>query len=186
MKELVDKLTPAERTALSVLIGAAILFAAVFIYTFLQDRPAARRAERNLAEVQANHRALSRQWQATGEDWTLWRQAVRDMGELKRTRFYSGENWYQDLRLDLQSIFDKAGISVSDVLFSYTDFAKEGIRKINADFRFNGSYAALKILLFLVERHPRLLCVEKIDFQDIESAAGRLEMKITLTGYYER
>ena len=186
MKELVERLTAAERTVLSALIGAGILLLAVFIYAFIQERPTALRAERALSEIQANHRTMSRQWRATGEEWTLWRQTVRDMGELKRTRFYNGENWYQDLRLDLQKICDKAGISISDINFGYTDFVKEGIRKVNADFRFSGSYAALKIFLFLVERHARLLCVEKIDFQDIESNGGRLEMKITLAGYYER
>ena len=54
MREFVDRLTPRERTILSVLLGASILFAAVFVYVFLQERPAARRLTARLAESAAD------------------------------------------------------------------------------------------------------------------------------------
>jgi len=43
----------------------------------------------------------------------------------------------------------------------------------------------LKRLLDLIERHPRLIHVEKIDFVNIAKTGGTLDLKITIAGYYE-
>jgi hypothetical protein len=185
MKEFVDRLTPRERTILSALLGASILFAAVFVYVFLQERPAARRLTARLAETQRTFRALSREWRTVEAEWTQWRGAARDLAELKATRFYTGENGYRDFRLDLQSLFDESGIAVGDLAFSYAEFAKDGLRRMNASFQFVGTYAALKSFLDRVEKRPRLLCVEKVDFLDIGSRPGFLELRVTMAGYNE-
>jgi hypothetical protein len=185
MRELIDRLTPRERTVLSALLGASILFAAVFIYVFLQERPAARRWTARLDEARRTDLALSRQWKSAEEEWKQWKGAEVDLAELEAGPLYKGEAGYRDFRLDLQALFDQAGITVDDLSFSYAEFAKDGVRRMSASFAFSGTYAALKALLDWVEKRPRLLCVEKVDFLDIGSRPGFLELRVTMAGYHE-
>jgi cell division protein FtsL len=186
MREFIDRLTAKERTALTVLLGASILFAAVFVYGFLQERPAARRLTARMEEAQRMDRELSREWRRAEVEWTAWRQAAADLAELKADRLYSGETGYQDFRLDLQSLFDESGFMVNDLAFSYAQYAKDGLQRITASFEFSGTYAALKSFLDRVERRPRLLCVEKVDFLDIGGRPGTLDLRITMAGYHEK
>lgn len=108
------------------------------------------------------------------------------MDELKRTRFYSDVQGFQDLRLDLQALFDAAGVTVGDIVYGHTDYPRDGLHRVSVEFSFNGSYASLKLFLDRVERFPKFLFVEKIDFQNIGLRPGLLELKITMAGYYER
>ncbi|MDD8027451.1 MAG: hypothetical protein PHI34_13170 [Acidobacteriota bacterium] len=184
MREFIDRLTPRERTALSVLLGASILFAAVFVYVFLQERPAAHRATGRLEEARRTERDLGRDWKKAESEWRQWKQAAADLAELEAGRLYMGETGYREFRLDLQALFDEAGIAVDDLAFSYVPFAKNGISRMNAVFAFSGTYAALKSFLDRVERRPRLLCVEKVDFMDIGGRPGVLELRLTMAGYH--
>jgi hypothetical protein len=186
MRNLVDRLTGKERRAALVLAVVAAAGLLVFLYAWIQERPAAVRYNDRLEEIQRDFRRLSPIWARTKADMDLWREAALDMDELKRTRFYSDAQGFQSLRPDLQSLFDAAGLAVGDIAFGYTDYPREGLRRVSTEFVFNGSYAALKTFLDRVERHPRFLFVEKIDFQNIGLRPGQLELKITMAGYYER
>jgi hypothetical protein len=186
MKEFIDRLTATERTVLTVLLGVTILFGAIFIYGFLQERPAARRMTARLDEARRTDRDLSREWKRAEAEWTSWRQAASDLAELKAGRLYSGEAGYSDFRLDLQSLFDESGVMVNDLAYSYAQYAKDGLQRMTASFEFSGSYAALKSFLDRVERRPRLLCVEKVDFLDIGGRPGTLDLRVTMAGYHEK
>ncbi len=186
MREFIDRLTARERTVLTVLLGASILFGAVFIYGFLQERPAARRMTARLEETQSTERDLRRDWTRVETEWTAWRQAAADLEELRGGWLYSGETGYRDFRLDLQSLFDESGFMVNDLAFSYAQYAKDGLQRMTASFEFSGPYAALKSFLDRVERRPRLLCVEKVDFLDIGGRPGTLDLRITMAGYHEK
>lgn len=186
MRKYVELLTDKERRIVTILLGLGAVCLGIFFYAFLRERPAASRLLDRQFEAGKSHRSISAQWRSTTDTWTLWREGVRDMDELKRTRLYSGDTGYQDFRLDLQGLFDAAGLSVSELAFSYADFPREKMRKVSAVFRFAGTYAALKTFLYRIERHPRLLFVEKIDFQDLGTKPGLLELQITVAGTYER
>jgi hypothetical protein len=185
MKEFIDRLTPRERTFLSALLGASILFTAVFVYVFLQERPAARRWTARLEEARRTELSLDKQWKAAEAEWKQWKRAEADLAELKAGPLYKGEDGYRDFRLDLQALFDQTGLAVDDLAFSYAEFAKDGVRRMNASFAFSGTYTALKSFLERVERRPRLLCVEKVDFLDIGGRPGVLELRVTMAGYHE-
>jgi hypothetical protein len=43
----------------------------------------------------------------------------------------------------------------------------------------------MKKFIFEVERHPKFLMIEKIDFEDISAQGGEIELVIILAGYYE-
>ncbi len=185
MKELIDRLTERERTFLSALLGASILFLALALFVFIQERPAARRASLRLDEARRTQLALSRQWRATEEEWRQWKRAETDLAALEAGPLYKGEAGYRDFRLDLQAMFDQAGIMVDDLSFSYAEFPKTGMRRMNASFAFSGTYASLKAFLDRVERRPRLLSVEKVDFLDIGRRPGGLDLRLTMAGYHE-
>jgi hypothetical protein len=186
MKNLIDRWTSTERRAAAILAAAGALGLLVLLFTLVQERPAASRLAGRLADIQGDYRRMSPAWARTKADRELWREAAQDMDELKRTRFYSDVKGFQDLRPDLQALFDASGIAVGDMVYGYTDYPREGLRRGTVEFTFNGSYASLKSFLDRVERQPKFLFVEKIDFQNIGLQPGMLELKITMAGYYER
>ncbi len=186
MKNLIERWTVKERRAAAILAAAAAAGLLVFFYTVIQERPAAARSSDRLSEIERDYGRLSPIWTKTKADRELWREAAQDMDELKRTRFYSDVKGFQDLRPDLQALFDASGVAVGDMVFGYTDYPREGLRRVTVEFVFNGTYAVLKSFLDRVERHPKFLFVEKIDFQNIGLQPGMLELKITMVGYYER
>jgi len=186
MRNLFERLTGTERRAALILAAAAAAGLLVFLYAFIQERPAAAGDSDRLSEIERDYRRLSPIWAKTKADMALWREAARDMENLKQTRFYSDVKGFQDLRPDLQALFDAAGIVVGEIAFGYTDYQREGLRRVSAEFVFKGTYAALKTFLDRVERHPRFLFVEKIDFLNIGLQPGMLVLKINMVGYYER
>jgi hypothetical protein len=186
MKNLIERWTAKERRAAAILAAAGAAGLLILFYTLIQERPAATRYADRLSEIETTYRRLSPVWAKTKADRELWREAAQDMDDLKKTRFYSDAKGFQDLRPDLQTLFDASGIAVGDMAYGYTDYPREGLRRGTVEFIFNGTYAALKSFLDRVERQPKFLFVEKIDFQNIGLQPGILELKITMAGYYER
>jgi hypothetical protein len=186
MKNLIERWTAKERRAAAILAVAGALGLLLLFYNLIQEHPAAVRYADRLSEIESSYRRLSPAWAKTKADRELWREAAQDMDELKRTRFYSDIKGFQDLRPDLQALFDASGIAVGEMGFGYTDYPREGLRRFTVEFVFNGTYAALKSFLDRVERQPKFLYVEKIDFQNIGLQPGMLELKITMAGYNER
>lgn len=114
-----------------------------------------------------------------------WADAQKDLAKLKGAWMYDPKDAVRGLRLDLERIFDASGIAASDIIYGYAPIPKTRLQKVTAEFRFAGNYAVLKRLLDIVERHPRLLLAEKIDFLSIGKIPGRLELRVSLAGYYE-
>jgi Tfp pilus assembly protein PilO len=186
MKELFNFLNVKERR---IAASLALLFVAslcVFLFVSLREKHAAGHTAARLQASEKDYRELSRTRSETKREWQLWQDARKDMEVLKETYFYAQEKGFEDLRLDVQKIFDASGVAVSEITFGYADFLKGNIQKVNADFHFSGSYASLKRFLDIVERHPRFIAVEKIDFLDIGTQPGLLELRIFMAGYYER
>jgi Tfp pilus assembly protein PilO len=185
MKELIDLLDLRERRiggVLCVLLAAAVLFLG---FVLVKERSTARGTVSRLETERLNYNKLNTQRNEAQQDFQRWQDAVRDMQDLKSSYFYDQKSAEQKLRLDLQKIFSASGLNWSQIKYDYSDFAAEGIQKVDVSFVFSGSYPALKKFLATVEKHPKFLFVERISFTTINSQAGQLELKINLAGYYE-
>jgi hypothetical protein len=185
MKELFNLLSLKERRTAAVVgavLGAGVL---LLLFMALREHRAATRAAAELQATEQAYQTLSRTRNEVKKEWQGWMDAQKDMASLRTGNFFDGKKITQDLRLTLQQLFDEAGIPVTDIAYGYTEFVKESIEKVAVDFRFSGNYAMLKRLLDAVERHPRFLHVEKIDFQGFGKQPGLLDIKISLAGYYE-
>ena len=185
MNELLSLLNAKERRAASVIgvvCAAALLLALV---VSVKAGAGARRAASELAAAEKNYRALSLTRSESRKEWQAWQDAEKDLTEVREKYFYPEKKVLEDMRLDLEQIFNTVGISVTDITYGYTEVSKGSIRKETADFHFVGNYMILKRLLDLIERHPRLIHVERIDFISIGRSPGALDLKITIAGYYE-
>lgn len=118
--------------------------------------------------------------------WSSWEATRKDLEETKAKYLYGGDKGIQDLRLDLQQLFQETGVRSPQVAYEYFDFPKERVRRVHVSFSFSGSYFLLKRFLHAVEQFPKFVFVERIDFLDVNSLSGRIELKIILAGYYER
>jgi hypothetical protein len=187
MRELFRQFSDRERRTISIVgaaLGAAVL---LLIFNAFRESGAASGAQAALAEAEQSYKTLSRSHDEKRKEWQSWQDAVAQLAALKKDYFYDSRNVIQDLRLDLQEIFGSVGISQSEVRYGYGEVTKGGtIDKVEVDFRFSGNYATLKGLLDTVERRPRFLHVEKIDFLDVNKQPGLLGLRITCAGYYER
>ncbi len=184
MKELFRLLSAKERRTLGVLAAASglALLALVFVAagemrSFRRADAAARTRTVELAKAEAER-------DAAGVEARRWEEAGRDLEKLRAERFYDEAREVRDLRVDLERVFNAAGIRVSKIAYGYSSLAKGKMKKVVAGFTFGGTYSELKRFLSVVERSPKFLTLERIDFLDTGSATGALQLKIELAAYY--
>lgn len=185
MKELFNQLDEREKSRVR-LLSLLVLLSLVFLllvslgqrrnYVRLLSRLEAR--EKFLAELETK-RASS------ASEWARWEGAYRDIEELRESYFYKHEEGINQLRLDLEKILAQSGISARSIQYEYASLEGGHIKKISASFTFTGSYLILKKFLEVVERFPRFLMLEKIDFLKISGEGSLLDLKINLAGYHE-
>ena len=183
MKELIRLLNEKERRTIVVLAAASglALLALIFIAgaemrNYHRADASARARAAELVRVQAAR-------DEAGAEAERWTEAGRDLEKLRTERFYDESREIRDLRLDLERVFDEAGVSVSQISYRYSDLAKGKMKKVVAGFTFGGTYAGLKRFLSVVERSPKFLTLERIDFPT-GPEAEILQLKIELAAYY--
>ena len=185
MKELVSLLNLRERKAVKTAATiAGFVCAAALVFAVRAQVRAGRAADRlSAAEARAGEAARSRD--EARREFENWRQAAADLRDLGSTWFYNPAKGVQELRLDLGRIFEASGIVVPEIAYADLDLVKGRLRRTTAEFRMSGSYPMFRRVLEAVENHPRAIHVERVEFVDIGgAAAGVLEVRIVLAGYY--
>jgi Tfp pilus assembly protein PilO len=185
MKELFSRLNEREKMQLRLLF---LVFLLVLMFFFFISR-GAQHGYLNLAdELKSRENVYSdieQRRTASAEEWAGWEEAYRDMEDLKKTYFYQEGEGVNGLLLDLHKIFTEAGITARSLRYNYASLEKDQVKKINVTFNFTGSYLILKKFLDTIERFPKFLLLENIDFMKISANGSILELKIVLAGYYE-
>jgi hypothetical protein len=184
MKELFRLLNEKERRTLVVLAAASGLALLVLIFVAAGEMRSFRRADAS-ARTRATELAKAEAARdEAGAEVRRWQEAGRDLNKLRAERFYDEKREIRDLRTDLENVFDEAGIRVSQISYRYSDLAKGKMRKVVVGFTFGGTYSGLKKFLSVVERSPKFLALERIDFLNTGSETGAMQLKIELAAYY--
>jgi Tfp pilus assembly protein PilO len=185
MKELFSRLNEREKARLRLLF---LVFLLVLMFFFFISRGEQRGYFSLADELKAREKVYSdieQHRMENAEEWAGWEEAYRDMGDLKKTHFYQEGEGVNGLLLDLHKIFAEAGITARSLRYNYASLENNQVKKINVTFNFTGSYLILKKFLDTVERFPKFLLLESIDFMKISGNGSILELKIVLAGYYE-
>jgi len=185
MKELFKLLTDREKRTLSVLAGAAVLVLLLFLFVSLGALRSYGRSEASLTKLTTELGKARESWNRASAESGRWDEAKGDLEAFRTKYFYDDKQGIRDLRLDLEKVFAEAGIRVSQIGYKYANLEKGKARKVVAAFTFRGNYATLKTFLAVIERFPKFLILERIDFPNTGSVTGSLELKIELAGYYE-
>ncbi len=185
MRNLLRFLSPSERQVLRTLSLLLVLSLVLFNFvsmrerrTYFERRDSFQARQKEIARLNTSHAEKK-------QEWERWRQAVLDLAELKANFFYDDAQGINQFRLDMQQVFDEAGVSVTGINYTYSEFAKEGIKKVSAAFHLTGSYLNIKKFIDLVERFPRFLTLERVDFVRIDTANDSIDLNVVLAGYYE-
>jgi len=185
MIELFSVLNEKEKRLLRLLALAFLFVLAFFILVSLGQR----RGYLDLkSELQAREKVASEAAKfrsASSEEWAKWEQAYQDMAELRKAYFFKENEGLNELRVDLQKILAESGIAARSIRYNYVNLEKGSFKQINVTFTFTGSYLILKRFLDMVERFPKFLVLEKIDFMKVSAGGNVLELRIVLAGYYE-
>jgi Tfp pilus assembly protein PilO len=185
MKEIFSRLNESEKKQLH-LLSLVLLVVLLFFFFVSQGE---RRGYLNLSsDLRAEERVYEdahKQRTAADLEWARWGQAYRDMDTLKETYFYKEKEIVNELRVDLEKILAEAGITARSFQYNYVNLEREQVKKVNVTFNFVGSYLILKRFLDTVERFPKFLVLEKIDFVKISGGGSLIELRINLAGYYE-
>jgi hypothetical protein len=116
----------------------------------------------------------------------MWDEAHEDFIHIEEKYFYREDGNINELREDLRKILRNAQIQVtSDLRFEYSEFQGNEMKTVKVSFIMTGFYFALKKLLHSIEKYPKFIMVERIDFLDIDTQSGMIELRIELVGYYE-
>jgi Tfp pilus assembly protein PilO len=186
MKEIFDLLEKSERRIvilLCVFLAAALIFHQGFA---LKQKKAYRHSAESLPKQQKEFENIKELNREIKMKWLQWDEARRDIADIEKKYFYKENKNINQLRLDLEKIFRAAGVRViSDLTFDYADREEEKLKRVHVHFTMEGSYIALKGFIHQVEIHPKFLMIERIDFRNIDTQSGRIELQIALAGYYE-
>ncbi len=173
-----------ERRTIVVLAAASGLALLALIFVAGAEVRSFRRADASVRARAAELVKAEAARDAAAVEAGRWEEAGRDLEKLRTERFYDESREIRDLRLDLERVFDEAGIRVSQISYKYSDLAKGKMRKVVAGFTFGGTYVGLKRFLSVVERSPKFLTLERIDFPFTGMDQAILQLKIELAAYY--
>jgi Tfp pilus assembly protein PilO len=185
MRELFNLLPGRERRRLellTLLLGISLLF---LVFISLGEKRSYFSSLNALGVRQKSYQKLDQTRTERKKEWAKWEGTRGDLEELKKTYFYRDTDVVNQLRLDLQQIFDEAGVHVSQFKYEYGEAKGEAVKKVSVRFSLACSYFSLKRFLDAVERFPRFLFLEKIDFVKTSDSGDSLELNMVLTGYYE-
>ena len=185
MKKIFEFLVAKEKKILGSLCAVLVLVVLFLVLISLPQRKKYFQALSSLTSKEESYQSIANEVQEREDDWLRWQEAREDMDELRAKYFYDEKDVFQQLRLDLAQIFRNAGVMVSRINYNYAEMKKEKIKKVNVSFNLKGSYVLLKSFIHSVEVFPKFLVIEKIDFLNIDTTRGDLELKVVLAGYYE-
>jgi len=185
MKEIFDLLSKKERRILSFLCFLLIFALLFYFFVSLGEKRTYFSSLESLSKKKENFKKISIQKNQEKKELIKWHEAHHDIEELKEQYFYKGENSIEKLRGDLQKIFNENKIRISTIKYDYDDLEKDKFNRVKATFTVSGPYFYMKKFIYSVEKFPKFLLIEKIDFSDVDSKNGELKLKITLAGYYE-
>jgi len=184
MKEVFDLFDKREKRILEI---SSLLLILSFIFLFfisIREKNVYFRSFSTLSSQENHFREFNKAKLEKEKEWQSWKKAPLDIKELRAAHFYKDEEGINQLRLDLQKIFNTSRINNSQIRYSYTTFEKEKIKRVTVIFDFTGSYYSLKKFFLAVEEYPKFLIVEKIEFLDTSSEGETLMLRITMAGYY--
>jgi len=184
MNRLFDRFEERDKRAIVRLTAAALVVLAVALTLFVRTKGEHTRLRASLVRLESDRAEAVEARSEAEAEWLRWQEAVEDLEMLGTEYFYSAKDGVTALRLDLQRLFALAGLTVSDIGYGYSDLDKEQATKTVVTFNYSGSYAGFKRLVGIIERFPRFLVIERIDFQKTGSDGGPLVCKLTLAGYY--
>jgi Tfp pilus assembly protein PilO len=186
MKELFDLLEAKERqflAALCILLAAVLIFYSGFA---LKAKRVYFRSVESLPSQQEEYERIKDKNSEKKRERMMWNEARQDVAHIEEKYFYREDGNINELREDLREILRNAQIQVtSDLRFEYSEFEGREMNTVKVSFRMTGFYFALKKLLYSIEQYPKFIMVERIDFLDIDTQSGMIELRIELMGYYE-
>jgi len=184
MKEIFDSLSQKEKKVLKIVSALLVLALLFLIFIALREKNTHSRSLSSLSSKEKEYQNLNLSKMEKEREWQSWEMAFQDIEELRTSYFYEEKKSPNQLRLDLQKLFDESRMNVSQIKYTYARFEKEKIKKVSISFNISGSYFFLKRFINSFEKFPRFLLVEKIDFLDTSADGNFLALKMSLAGYY--
>jgi Tfp pilus assembly protein PilO len=184
MKELFRLLDEREKKQLQVLSLLLLVALVLLIYVLFGQRQSYNNMAGELIVREKAAREAKIRRAATAAESIRWETSYKDIEKLKRSYFYQEADGINALRLDLQKIFAQSGISSRAYKYDYSSLEKDKVKKVDVTFNFTGSYPILKKFLMTLEKFPRFILLEKIDFVKISVDGNLLDLKIILACYY--
>lgn len=184
MPGLSELLDPKERNRLRRLGLAAALLVLLVVASlfFWSHRLNGIRSE--AVRLTSELEKISSQNEKARQEFQSWQETVKDLEELEAGAFYQGADGLEAFRQDLKNLFQQSGLAMPPINYQYDESGKKQFNRMAASFALRLSYPVLKKFLYRVETWPRLLVLDQLNFQKIDSATGALDLRITLSGYY--
>jgi len=185
MKKLFNILEDKERRIIVLLCLLLVLPLGFFLLVARGERSGYFQNLESLSIKKQNFEALTSNQDQQEEEWSRWQEAKQDIVDIRENYYYKDNDVFEQIRVDLREIFNQAAIRVSRLKYDYAELKKGNVKKVIVIFELRGAYFSLKKFMNLVENFPKFLIIEKIDFLNIESESGVLELRISMAGYYE-
>src|SRR5512135_3017719 len=124
MSALSEVLNDKEKRTLVRLAAAAAVMAVLFALIWVRERGASSAVRAELAQLQTQSVEAKKQLARARLEEAQWREARRELDSFRGTYFYSDKNGIEALRLDLERIFEQAGMRAPAMDYRYADMGK--------------------------------------------------------------
>jgi len=186
MSGLTDLFDRKERRALAGLGLFLILGLSALFFFSLGERRDYFRSQTELAARQKRFAEIDELRRKSKGGWMAWEEARKDIQEVRKNWLYTEQEGIKQLTLDVHKILGESGIQTIGFQYEYLDMKEENLRRVNVSFQVSGTYPALKRLLDEVEKFPKFLMIDRVDFSNSFDEGNRIELRIVMAGYYEK
>lgn len=184
MKETFNYFNHRERIILEIVSFLLIIALAFLFFVGMKERNVYFHSLSSLSSKENEYQEMNLKKREKEREWQSWEKTVQDIRELHESHFYDEKEGIHNLRQDIQKIFNEANVQISQIRYTSVKFEKEKFKKINISFTFSGNYFGLKKFADAVEKFPKFLTLENIDFLETSATGGLLKLKMTLAAYY--
>ncbi len=186
MSGLTDLLDRKEQRALAGL-GLFLVLGLLALFVFsLGERRDYFRNQAELADQEKRFAEIDGRRQKSKSGWSAWEEARKDIQDVRKNWLYSEQEGIKQLTLDVHKILGEAGMGTTGFQYEYLDMREEYLRRVNVSFQVSGTYPALKRLLDEVEKFPKFLMIDRVDFTNSFDEGNRIELRIVMAGYYDK
>ena len=136
----------------------------------------------NFSQLRRNFLSLKSSVEKAEYDIHKWKEALMDIGFLRKNYFLSSEKGVVDLRRGLEKCAKEARVTIGEINYNYITKEKGRMGEINFSFSSEDNYFKIKKFIEYIENIQKFIILKKIDVVS-SNPEGEVNVRFYLSAY---